>query len=93
VQVGHAKHATYDGATGDILLRDFPQVQRGQHLQIATSPATTMTLKQNGALNTRGPSRTEIIQDTKPKGGSKLNSPPPPAPAANPNTRTGPTRP
>ena len=93
VQVGHAKHATYDGATGDILLRDFPQVQRGQHLQIATDPSTTMTLKQNGALNTRGPSRTEIIQDTKPKGGTRLNSPAPPAPGANPNTSPRPTKP
>ena len=72
IQVGNARHATYDGATGDILLRDFPQVQRGHHLQIATSPATTMTLKQNGALNTRGPSRTEIIQDAKTKAGSRL---------------------
>jgi hypothetical protein len=85
IQVGNARHATYDGATGDILLRDFPQVQRGHHLQIATSPATTMTLKQNGALNTRGPSRTEIIQDAKTKGGSRLNSPPPPAAVPNPN--------
>ena len=84
LQIGHAKHATYDGATGNILLRDFPQVQRGQHLQIATDPVTTMTLKQNGALDTKGPSRTEIVQD-KPKSNSGLKSPPPPAASPNPN--------
>ena len=77
IQVGKCKHATYDGKTGNILLRDFPQVQRGQHLQIATSPATTMTLKQNGALDTHGPSRTEILQDSKPKGPTRLGTPAP----------------
>lgn len=84
IQVGHAKHATYEGATGNILLRDFPQVQRGQHLQIATDPATTMLLKQNGALETKGPSRTEIVQEDKTKKPSKLNSQAP-APVASPN--------
>ncbi len=77
IQIGHAKHATYDGATGNILLRDFPQVQRGQNLQIATDPSTTMLLKQNGALETKGPSRTEIIQDAKPKSPTRLNTPAP----------------
>lgn len=84
IQVGHAKHATYEGATGNILLRDFPQVQRGQHLQIATDPSTTMLLKQNGALETKGPSRTEIVQEDKAKKPSKLNSQVP-APVASPN--------
>lgn len=92
IQVGHAKHATYEGATGNILLRDFPQVQRGQHLQIATDPSTTMTLKQNGALDTKGPSRTEIIQDSKTKEGSRLNSPPP-TPSGSPNPNTSPRQP
>lgn len=91
VQVGQCRHATYVGATGDILMRDFPQVQRGQHLQIATDPSTRMTLKQNGALQTDGPSRTEILQDPKPKGGTHLNSPPPPA-TGSPNT-VGPSQP
>lgn len=91
IQVGHAKHATYEGATGNILLRDFPQVQRGQHLQIATDPATTMTLKQNGALDTKGPSRTEIIQE-KAKGDTHLNKPTA-APAASPNPNASPRQP
>lgn len=90
IQVGHSKHATYDGATGNILLRDFPQVQRGQHLQIATDPATTMTLKQNGALDTKGPSRTEIVQE-KPKSSSRLNAPP--APTVSPNPNRSPSQP
>lgn len=85
VQVGQCRHATYVGATGDILLRDWPQVQRGQHLQIATDPNTRMTLKQNGALQTEGPSRTEILQDAKPKGGTHLKSPPP-LTTSSPNT-------
>lgn len=90
IQVGHSKHATYEGATGNILMRDFPQVQRGQHLQIATDPSTTMLLKQNGALDTKGPSRTEIVQEDKAKANSKLNSPPP-TPTASPNPSASPT--
>lgn len=83
VQIGHSKHATYEGATGNITLREFPQVQRGQHLQIATDPSTVMVLKQNGALDTKGPSRTEIIQQQEKKP-TRLNSLPP-APNASPN--------
>ena len=90
VQVGHAKHATYEGSTGNILLRDFPQVQRGQHLQIATDPSTTMVLKQNGALDTKGPSRTEIVQEANPKSTPRPNPPPQ---TASPNPNASPTQP
>ncbi len=71
VQVGTCRHATYQGASEDTILRDFPQVQRGQHLQIATDPSTYMVIKKNGELKTYGPSRTEILQESemkKPKG-------------------------
>ena len=83
IQVGKCRHATYQGSTGDMLLRDFPQVQRGNTLQIATDPSTTMTIKQNGELRANGPSRTEIIRDVKTKKKSGLGSQP--APAASPN--------
>ena len=83
IQVGKCRHATYQGSTGDMLLRDFPQVQRGNTLQIATDPSTTMTIKQNGELRANGPSRTEIIRDVKTKKKSGLGSEP--APAASPN--------
>lgn len=74
VQVGRCKHATYQGASEDTILRDWPQVQRGQHLQIATDPSTYMVIKKNGELKTYGPSRTEILQESemaKPKGNLK----------------------
>lgn len=67
IQVGKCKHATYIGESGDVILREWPQVQRGMHLQIATDASTRMILKQNGALQTEGPSRTEILQDPKKK--------------------------
>ncbi len=63
MQIGISRSATYIGESGDIILRDMPQVQRGRNLIIATDRSTYMILKQNGELKVRGPSRTEIIQE------------------------------
>ncbi len=63
MQIGICRHATYIGATGEIVMRDYPQVQRGQSLIIGTSPTTIITIKPSGELRTQGPSETKIIQE------------------------------
>lgn len=63
MQIGISRSATYIGESGDIILREMPQVQRARNLIIATDRSTYMILKQNGELKVHGPSRTEIIQE------------------------------
>jgi len=81
-QIGTCRHATYVGATGDIIMRDYPQVQRGPNVVIATDPSTVMTIKQNGELVTKGPNRVDIIQEADKKGGGGNNAAKPAAAAA-----------
>lgn len=63
MQIGICRHATYIGATGEIVMRDYPQVQRGKSVIIGTSPTTVMTIKPSGELITQGPNKVDIIQD------------------------------
>ena len=66
VKIGKARHATFDGKTKDIILRDWPQVQDGQNVIIATSASTTMVLTQAGKLVVQGPARTDIVGNAQP---------------------------
>ncbi len=61
MKIGKCRHATYDGKTGNITLRDWPQVQDGQNLIIATDSSTRMLLTQDGHLQVFGRARTDII--------------------------------
>lgn len=67
LQVGICRHATYVGATGDIVMRDYPQVQRGLRTVRGTAPSTILTLKQNGELVTSGPTAVDIVQEPEKK--------------------------
>ena len=70
MQIAICKEATFVSATGEMTLRVWPQVQRGQSLQIASDATTVMVLNKDGSLRTNGPSRTEIIRgDTSANGG------------------------
>lgn len=82
LQVGICRHATYIGATGDIVMRDYPQVQRGQKTVRGTAPNTVLTLKQNGELLTSGPTAVDLVQEEPAKA-------PPPAASANSKTQGG----
>ena len=62
VQIGQSRYAYYDGNTGDITLRESPQVQDGDNLHISLEPSTVMILTQAGALHTTGRSRTDLMQ-------------------------------
>ncbi len=63
--VGLAEKAVYTSADGNVVLTGSPRVQQGLDTHVATSPETIMVLNQDGRLTTRGPSRTEIRQDSK----------------------------
>lgn len=63
VQQGKCRRLDYDQATGDIILSDYPQVQRGNVLHIATQPDTTMVFDKTGKLRTNGRPRTVILSD------------------------------
>ncbi len=62
LQQGKCKRAVYEASTGQITMSDYPQVQRGNILQVATSAETTMVFNQAGKLITNGPSKTDILQ-------------------------------
>jgi hypothetical protein len=68
VQQGRCKRLEYDGKTGDIILSDFPQVQKGNVLHIATTADTTMIFDKEGRLRTNGRPRTVILSDDQPQG-------------------------
>src|SRR5207247_4389379 len=60
--VGRSDKATYTANSGDVELVGTPRVQEGPNLHVSTSPDTVMIISQNSQLHTRGPSRTEIVQ-------------------------------
>jgi lipopolysaccharide export system protein LptA len=63
MQIGICRHATYIGESGDIILREMPQVQRAKNLIIAKDKSTYMILKQSGELKVFGPNEVKIIQE------------------------------
>jgi lipopolysaccharide export system protein LptA len=65
VQVGICRHATYIGATEEIIMRDYPQVQRGDMLDKATDPSTKMILKPSGDYKREGKGVFEMLKDDK----------------------------
>lgn len=72
-QIGICRHLTYIGESGDVILRERPQVQRGNNVIVARENSTYMVMKQNGELKVHGPADTRIQQklDT----GSKPSAP------------------
>src|SRR5947207_912938 len=76
--VGRSEHAVYTATDGSVELTGMPKVQQGLNWPIPTSSETVMVIDQDGHLNTHGPSRTEIRQETKEgKTGSPKPSPKP----------------
>lgn len=69
--IGKCGKATYDTASGDVTLEDWPQIQQGINNQIATQQTTVMILNAKGRSRTIGASRTMIV-DT---GGDKAVTP------------------
>jgi lipopolysaccharide transport protein LptA len=59
--VGKCGKATYDAATGDVTLQEWPQIQQGINSQVSTEPTTVMILNAKGRSRTIGGSRTMIV--------------------------------
>ncbi len=90
-QTGIGREAVYDGATGDMILRGWPQIQKGTSLQVATEPTTYFIIKANGQFYAQGGrSQTRIVQDEQkkepppPSGASPSPAPVPPPPGTGP---------
>lgn len=69
--VGKCGKATYDTASGDVTLEEWPQIQQGINSQIATQQNTVMVLNAKGRSRTVGGSRTMIVDP----GGDKAVTP------------------
>lgn len=69
--VGKCGKATYDTASGDVTLEEWPQIQQGINNQVATQPNTIMILNAKGRSRTVGGSRTVIVDP----GGEKAVTP------------------
>jgi hypothetical protein len=95
-QIGVCRTATYVGENGDIILRDMPLVQRGNHVHYATDPSTYMIIKQDGKMHTFGPAKVDIIEEKEKKPAAPTATaapatPPPPGPAK--PAKPGPAKP
>ncbi len=66
--IGRATKVHYDPATGIITLSGWPSVQHDINLQQATEEGTIMYLDRNGKMDTKGGSKTTIVDS----GESKL---------------------
>jgi lipopolysaccharide export system protein LptA len=89
MQTGLGREAVYDGATGDVVLRGWPQIQKGENLQVATEPGTYFIIKQNGNFESGGGrSQTRIVQES-----DKKAPLPPPANPAPPTAGPSPAAP
>lgn len=70
-QIGICRQATYMGDSGDVIMREMPQVQRGNNIIIARDASTYMVMKQNGELKVHGPADTKIQQSADAVGKAK----------------------
>jgi lipopolysaccharide export system protein LptA len=75
VQMGKCRKAVYDGGTGAITMSQYPQVQRGNILHMATQPDTLMVFDRDGRLRTTGRPRTIILGEE--NGRLEADGPPP----------------
>ncbi|MEM7145880.1 MAG: LptA/OstA family protein [Verrucomicrobiota bacterium] len=63
LKTGKARKVVYEAETGDITMREFPQVQSGQSLMISTDPSTIIVMKADGNHYAVGPHRMEIVAE------------------------------
>jgi lipopolysaccharide export system protein LptA len=70
-QIGQCREATYDGATGNIYLRVWPQVQKGNSIISAAEETTLMTLTAAGDFSAKGRTKS-LLANTKDKDGKPL---------------------
>lgn len=79
LMVGTCRHATFDGRTREMTLRDWPQVQKGPNLIRAVEQSAIIILTEDGQVRTQGRVRTELVRDADENAGRVI------APPAGPN--------
>lgn len=66
--IARAGEAVYEPATGDITLKEWPQIQQGMNCQVAIEEGTSMILNNKGTFRTLGQSRIIVVDPVqKPK--------------------------
>lgn len=60
LNIGRARKATYDAATGNVVLTGMPSVQQGINVCSAKDESTVMILNRDGNMTVEGESRTTI---------------------------------
>ncbi len=78
LMVAICRHATFDGRTREMTLRDWPQVQRGVNLIRATEQSAVIVLTEDGRLRTQGGTRTELVRGADEDAGRVILPPPGP---------------
>jgi lipopolysaccharide transport protein LptA len=62
--IGRAGHMTVVPEKNEATLTNWPQLQQGINNHVATEQGTVMVLNRDGRLNTTGPSKTVIVEDS-----------------------------
>lgn len=73
LQRAFCRNAVYEGSTGIITMRDNPQVQTGNVMQMAITPDTVMTFDEKGNFNSNRRTRTVILSEEEGAGASRNN--------------------
>ena len=93
VSIGRGGLGTFDNKSGDMVLKDWPNLEQNGSSLVATAQGTVMTIHRDSSMNTDGPSKTTLIQHGKggtldipmapsaPSTNRRANQPPAPSPA------------
>lgn len=73
LQRAFCRHAVYEGKSGVITMRDNPQVQTGNVMQVATTPDTVMTFDEKGNFHSNRRTRTVILSEDNAPGAQRSN--------------------
>ena len=73
LQRAFCRNAVYEGSTGIITMKDNPQVQTGNVMQVYITPDTVMTFDEKGHLNSNRRTRTVILSQEEGAGQSANN--------------------
>ena len=65
VSIGRAAEADFDNKTGDMVLHGWPSVEQNGNTLVSLAQSTVITLHKDNSMNTVGPCRTVIKQQSK----------------------------
>lgn len=60
IQIGQCREAVYDGKTGDLVLKIWPQIQEDDHTVVARAASTRILILRDGRLRFVGPTETKV---------------------------------